>query len=104
MVAAVGPGATILVLAPGLSTGCKSTALYALQCTLYSVRFIASSAVVLLYNYIVSVTEDEFSKKCHRRLQLGRRQSSIEERMDREGRLLIGFCSFSFGAVPIRTL
>ena len=53
----------------------------------------------------MSVTEDEFVvKQCHRRLQLGRRQSSIEERMDREGRLLIGFCSFSFGAVLLRTL
>ena len=33
------------------------------------------------------------------RLQLGRRQSSIEERMDREGRYLIEFCNlflFSF--------
>ena len=44
----------------------------------------------------MSVTEDEFSKRIYWRLQLGRRQSSMEERMDREGRLLIGFCSFSF--------
>ena len=35
--------------------------------------------------------------------QLGRRQSPIEERMAREGRLLIGFCSFSF-VRPCRTV
>ena len=46
----------------------------------------------------MSVTEDEF---CNQSIIVAR---TMILWMEREGRLLIGFCSFSFGAVPIRTV